>query len=224
MKILVVEDDVRLASLVRRGLEADGHVIENAYTAGDGWNRAWAGYFDVLILDIKLPDSDGMTLCNNLRKEGFTTPILMLTARDSVDDKVAGLRAGADDYLTKPFSFDELKARLEALTRRPSQYVDTNVLLIRNVELNPATSEVKVDDAVVTLTRKEFAVLELLMRNVNQVLTREQILDRVWSTESEPVANVVDAVIARLRAKIDRNRRMKPFIKTVRGLGYKIQL
>lgn len=222
MKILVVEDDVRIATLLRKGLTAAGHLVETAQMAADAKYLAADGHFDVLILDVKLPDYDGITLCKEFRDEGLETPILMLTARDSIDDKVAGLTVGADDYLTKPFAFDELLARLTALTRRPAQFVNTHVLKVKDVELFSNTLEVKRNGVPITLTRKEFAVLELLLRNPNQVLSREVILDRVWGTEVEPVANVVDAVIARLRVKLDKGSK-KPLIKTVRGLGYKVE-
>ncbi len=222
MKILVVEDDVRIAALLRKGLTAAGHLVETTHLAADGKQLASDGHFDVLILDVKLPDYDGITLCKEFREEGLETPILMLTARDSIDDKVAGLTVGADDYLTKPFSFDELLARLTALNRRPAQFVNTNVLTVRDLELFPNSSDVKRNGVPINLTRKEFSVLELLVRNVNQVLSREVILDRVWGTDVEPVANVVDAVIARLRVKLDKGSK-KPIIKTVRGLGYKVE-
>lgn len=223
MKVLVVEDDVRIAALIRKGLTVAGHLVEVTHLAEDGKRLADDGHFDLILLDVKLPDSDGITLCKQLRDEGLETPILMLTARDSIDDKVAGLTVGADDYLTKPFSFEELLARMTALNRRPAQYINTNVIAVRDVELCPSTSEVTRGGTVIPLTRKEFSVLELLMRNVNQVLGREMILDRVWGTDFDPVANVVDAVIARLRVKIDKGSK-KPLIKTVRGLGYKIEL
>lgn len=222
MKVLVVEDDVRIAALLRKGLTMAGHLVETTHLAADGKRLVANGHFDVLILDVKLPDYDGIALCKKLRDEGLETPILMLTARDSIDDKVAGLTVGADDYLTKPFSFQELLARLTALNRRPAQFVNSNVLTVRDVDLFPDRSEVVRNGRTISLTRKEFAVLELLLRNTNQVLSRELILDRVWGTDAEPIANVVDAVIARLRTKLDKGFK-KPLIKTVRGLGYKVE-
>jgi DNA-binding response OmpR family regulator len=222
MKILVVEDDRRLRTLVRKGLESKGHVIDLAQNAEEGRRLAADGHYDVMILDVKLPDTNGVTLCTDLRNQGLKTPILMLTARDSVGDKVLGLTAGADDYMTKPFSFEELAARLIALVRRPPQMVADRVLKARDLVLNMDTCEVHKNDVPISLTRKEFAVLELLMRHPNQVLNRETILDRVWETDFEPAANVVDAVIARLRTKLMLQKKEKPLIKTVRGLGYKI--
>lgn len=223
MKLLVIEDDRKIASLLYKGLGNMGHVVDVAQTARDGWGFLSDGYYDLLILDVKLPDEDGITLCRRIRDEQILVPIIMLTARDSIDDKVAGLSAGADDYLTKPFSFDELKARIIALKRRPPDYEETAVLKVRDVELHPGAFTVKQAGQEVNLTRREFALLELLMRNADQVLTREMILDRVWSTDSDPVANVVESVIARLRQKLGKNKGDKALIKTVRGMGYMMQ-
>jgi two-component system copper resistance phosphate regulon response regulator CusR len=206
MKILAVENDPRFAKLLRQGLEPHGHRLEVAKSAGDGWTMASDSHFDVMILDVKLPERAGISLCKQFRDTGIKTPILMLTARDSVDDKVAGLAAGADDYLIKPFSFKELLARVNALVRRPADLINTDVLRIRNVELNPMTATVTRAGSTLGLTHKEFAILELLMRNANHAMTREFILDHVWGADSDPVANVVDAVIARLRLKLDPTR------------------
>lgn len=224
MKILVIEDDLKLSALLKRGLEKVGHVVETAHRADEGGIRAETPDYDAVILDVKLPDGDGIVLCAKLRKNGVKTPILVLTARDSVDDKVAGLAAGADDYLTKPFSLEELRARLQALMRRNPQYVETVVLRVRDLTLDASAAEVTVAGHRIPLTHKEFAVLELLMRNPNRVFTREQIFDRVWGEGSESVSNVVDAVIARSRSKLDAHTTGKSFITTIRGLGYKMEV
>lgn len=223
MKLLVVEDDARLADLLNRGLKSTGHVVDTADCAAEGWRLVHEGHYDVIILDVKLPDEDGFSLCQRLRKAEVVTPIMMLTARDSIDDKVTGLSAGADDYLTKPFSFAELNARLSALQRRLPQYDDTTVVRVGDVELHPDTFVVKRAGIPIDLTAREFALLELLMRNSGHVMTKEMILNRVWSTDADPVANVVEAVIARLRQKLDTGKQAPPFIKTVRGLGYKVE-
>lgn len=223
VKLLVVEDDRKIASLLYKGLSSGGHVVDVAHTAAEGWRLLCDGYYDIIVLDIKLPDEDGVSLCHRIRDALIQTPIIMLTARDSIDDKVAGLSAGADDYLTKPFSFEELKARIAALGRRPPSYEDTKVLVVGNVELYPQALVVKQAGETVALTRREFALLELLMRNPGQVLTKETILERVWSTDSDPVANVVESVVARLRQKLDKGNERKSPIKTVRGMGYMIE-
>lgn len=222
MKLLVVEDDTRLADLLNRGLRSGGHVVDVAGLATDAWRLVHEGHYDVIILDVKLPDEDGFSLCQRLRKAQVLTPIMMLTARDSIDDKVTGLTAGADDYLTKPFSFSELNARLNALQRRLPQYDDRTVVTVGDVELEPDTFVVKRAGIPIDLTAREFALLELLMRNAGHVMTKEVILSRVWSTDADPVANVVEAVIARLRQKLDVGTNA-PFIKTVRGVGYKVE-
>ncbi|PWI55037.1 response regulator transcription factor [Sulfoacidibacillus thermotolerans] len=222
MKLLVVEDDKRIASLLQRGLTQLGHTIDLAHDGEDGYYLALNSAYDVIILDVKLPSMDGLTVCQELRKSGIHSAILMLTARDSIDDKVTGLTSGADDYVTKPFSFEELSARIQALFRRPAQYVEQQVLRVHSLELYPQTFEVKKQGVPIELTRKEFSLLELLMRNPNQVLSRELILDRLWGADFEPSANVVDAMIARLRTKLG-NGKEKPLIKTIRGVGYKLE-
>ncbi|KUO97171.1 response regulator transcription factor [Ferroacidibacillus organovorans] len=221
MKILIVEDDHRIASLLQRGLERKAHVVELAHTVQTGFQAAIDGLFDVLILDIKLPDGDGMSLCEKLRNVGVTIPILMLTARDSTEDKIAGFHHGADDYLTKPFSFEELHVRLIALARRPAVYVENQVLRCGPLELNTGSAEVFKDGVPLELSRKEFSLLELLMRNAGQVMSRQLILEKLWGSDFEPEANVVEAIVARLRAKLDAPK-SAPLIRTVRGIGYKI--
>lgn len=223
MKILVIEDDLRIASLLQRGLSQMGNTVDLSYDGKSGFQMACDTLYDVIILDIKLPGKDGIAVCKELRKSGVIAPILMLTSRDSVDDKVTGLSSGADDYMTKPFSFEELMARIQALVRRPAQYIEQPVLRVGPLELNPQTFEVRKHGAPLSLTRKEFALLELLMRNQNQVLGRELILDRLWESDFEPSANVVDAMIARLRTKLELGKE-KPSLRTIRGVGYKLEL
>ncbi len=185
-----------------------------------GLEQALHGDYDLLILDVKLPGLDGISICKALRDQNVNSSIIMLTARDSVEDKVEGLAAGADDYLTKPFSFLELDARIQALSRRPKQFVDESVLQVRDLAMYPHLFEVKKSGVNIELTRKEFALLEFFMRNVNRILTREQILDRVWGADEVPMTNVVDALVVRLRQKI--NAKDQALIQTIRGLGYKM--
>lgn len=218
VKILVIEDEPRVADLLVRGLQQAQHVADIAADGKAALELAANGHYDAAVLDVMLPDVDGFQIAQTMRERGDTFPILMLTARDTVDDKVSGLKSGADDYLTKPFAFQELLARLDALGRRSDHF--------QNEEL-VAASLVRRDNTIfchgrsLDLTPKEFQVLDLLMRNKNRVLTRQQILDRVWSTDAEPIANVVDRVIARLRKKV--RAAGGPAIETARGFGYVIR-
>ena len=219
VRILLVEDDHRLANLLQRGL-SKRHMVDWLDNGRMALKQALHGDYDLLVLDVKLPGLDGISLCKALRDERVQSSIIILTARDSVEDKVEGLVAGADDYLTKPFSFLELDARIQALSRRSKQFVDESVLEIRDLVMQPGLFEVKKNGVSIELTRKEFSMLELFMRNPNRVLTREQILDRVWGSDEVPMTNVVDALVKRLRQKIDEKE--QPLIQTVRGVGYKM--
>ncbi|NMP21512.1 response regulator transcription factor [Sulfobacillus harzensis] len=219
MKILVIEDEPRVADLLARGLQQAQHVADVSHTAEDALMLAADGHYDAAIVDVMLPDMDGFTLIETMRDRGDRFPILMLTARDTVDDKVTGLRSGADDYLTKPFAFQELLARLDALSRRSETFQDTNDITVGPVSRRGNT--MYCHGRALDLTPKEFQVLDLLMRNKNTVLSRQQILDRVWSTEADPIANVVDRVIARLRKKL--RAADGPAIETARGFGYVIR-
>ena len=219
MRILLVEDDNRLGNLLKRGL-SKRHLVDWVDDGQMGLEQALFGEYDLLVLDVKLPSLDGISLCKALRDHYIDASIIMLTARDSVEDKVEGLTAGADDYLTKPFSFLELEARIQALSRRPKQFIEETALRVGELEMQPDLFEVKKGGDTIELTRKEFALLELLMRNVNRILTREQILDRVWGADEIPMTNVVDALVARLRQKIDGKG--PSMIQTVRGVGYKM--
>ena len=221
MRGLVVEDESKMAALLRRGLQEEGFAVDIAANGEDG---SWLGTendYDVILLDVMLPDIDGFEVCRRLRAAGRWAPILMLTARDGVQDRVAGLDAGADDYLTKPFSFDELLARVRALLRRgPSERPP--VLSVGDLVLDPATRRVSRGDNEIDLTPKEFALLDLFLRNAGEALSRARILEHVWDFAYDGDSNVVDVYIRYLREKIDR-----PFgrlsIETVRGVGYRLR-
>lgn len=218
---MVVEDELRLGELLKRGLEREGYTVELTATGTAGLSVALAGYFDVIILDAMLPEMDGFEICTKLRAEQCMVPLLMLTARDSVTDRIRGLDCGADDYLTKPFAFGELTARLRALGRRcppagPAR-LEVGDLTMDTEALVATRAGVQLD-----LTAKEMALLELLMRHAGQVLSRDVIFDEVWDFASYPSSNVVDQYVGYLRRKVD-----KPFgrsdIETVRGLGYRLK-
>jgi two-component system, OmpR family, response regulator len=221
MRALVVEDEVKMAALIRRGLVEEGYAADVARTGEDALWMASATPYDAILLDVMLPGRDGFDVCRELRETGVWTPILMLTARDGVDDRVAGLDSGADDYLTKPFSFAELLARLRALTRRGLSERPT-VLEVGSLRLDPATREVWRKGVKVDLSTKEFALLETFMRRPGHVLSRLDLLDHAWDYAYENRSNVVDVYVRYLRAKIDR-----PFgqssIETVRGAGYRLR-
>lgn len=221
MRILLIEDDKHIVGFLKRGLEEEGYVVEVAYDGEEGLDLAEDGEFDLIILDILLPRVDGFTVCQRLRASGNTTPILMLTAKDSVEDRVQGLDLGADDYLVKPFAFEELLARIRALTRR-HRNAEGAVLKVGDLTINLLTREVRRGDRVIELTAREFELLKFLAHHPGRVFTRAQLLERVWGYDFEYSSNVVDVYIRYLREKID-----KPFdrklIHTVRGVGYKLQ-
>ena len=219
--MLVVEDDVKMAGLLKRGLGEEGLSTDVARTGDDALWMAKATEYDAIVLDVMLPGTDGFAVCRSLRESGTWTPVLLLTARNSVDDRVAGLDAGADDYLTKPFSFAELLARLRALFRR-APVERPAILEVGDLRIDPATRQVWRGEAEVALSAKEFALLETLMRRPGQVLSRYQLLEHCWDYAYENRSNVVDVYIRYLREKIDR-----PFdrasIQTVRGAGYRLK-
>jgi two-component system OmpR family response regulator len=221
MRILVVEDEAKMASLIRRGLREEGIVVDIAQSGEDALWMAGSADYDAIVLDLMLPGIDGFETCRRLRAEGIWAPVLILTARDSVEDRVAGLDGGADDYLTKPFSFAELFARLRALCRRGPVERPT-VLEAGGLRLDPATRQAWRGDVEIELSAKEFALLEAFMRRPGHVLTRLQLLDHAWSYEYENRSNVVDVYVRYLREKIDR-----PFgvtsLQTVRGAGYRLR-
>jgi two-component system, OmpR family, response regulator len=225
MRVLLVEDDKRIVNFVFRGLKAEGYAIEVAGSGEEAIALATAGDFQVIILDLGLPDLNGRQVCECLRNKGIETPILMLTARDTVQDKVTGLRSGADDYMTKPFAFEELLARMEALMRRRCGEIkhEFKELKIADLVLNGATHEVKRGEVIIDLTPKEFALLEFFMRMPGKLLSRTRILEQVWGYSSDPLTNVVDVYIRQLRRKIDDAHDLK-LLKTVRGFGYKLDI
>jgi DNA-binding response OmpR family regulator len=222
MHILVVEDERRLASLLRRVLQEERHMVDLALEGQKGLLLATSGTYDVVILDVMLPEVDGMEICHQMRTQGVMSPVLMLTARGTVEDRVRGLNVGADDYLTKPFAMEELLARINALLRRRERPFEVeSQLRVDDLTLDLVRHEAQRAGQIIELTAKEFALLEYLMRHPGQVLTRTQIIDAVWSYDSEALSNVVDIYIHYLRDKIDRNS-SRPLIKTVRSVGYKI--
>jgi len=220
MRVLVVEDEPVIADFIVRGLTEQGYAVDLARDGAAALELADPGSFDVILLDIMLPKVDGLTVCRRLRERGNKTPVLMLTARDTVDDRVRGLDSGADDYLVKPFAFAELVARVRALSRRVPGLTDT-VLRVADLELDTATRSARRGDRGIELTTKEYALLEYLMRNPNRVLTRTMITDRVWNYDTLNLANVIDVYIGHLRRKIDDGHAIR-LIQTVRGAGYKI--
>jgi two-component system OmpR family response regulator len=221
MRVLIVEDEVKMAALLRRGLIAEGMSADVAIKGEDALWMAEATEYDAIVLDVMLPGIDGFAVCSRLRKAGVWAPILMLTARDSVRDRVAGLDGGADDYLTKPFSYAELLARLRALVRRGPVERPTE-LIVGDLRLDPATRRVSRGDDEIDLSAKEFALLETFMRRPGRVLSRFELLEHAWDYDYENRSNVVDSYIRFLRQKID-----KPFgarsIETVRGAGYRLR-
>ncbi|MDQ7841475.1 MAG: response regulator transcription factor [bacterium] len=222
MHILIVEDDQRLGRLLQRVLTEERHAVDLAHSGERGLDLALSGGYDLVVLDLMLPDLDGVEVCRRLRAEGIGTPVLMLTARGTVEDRVAGLNAGADDYLVKPFAMAELLARVNALLRRRDRPAEIpTVIEVADLTLDLLRREVRRDGRVIELTPKEFALLEYLMRNSGTALSRTQIIDHVWRYDMDAVSNVVDIYIHYLRGKIDRNSK-RPLIKTVRGVGYKI--
>jgi DNA-binding response OmpR family regulator len=216
----VVEDEPSIANFVRQGLTEAGYAVDVAWTGREGLDYALAAEYDVLVLDIMLPKLNGLDLLRELRRQGNKTPTLMLTARDTIDNRVEGLDAGADDYLVKPFAFPELLARVRALLRRPPLQTG-NVLQVGDLELDTATREVRRDGRLIDLSPREFALLECLMRHPNQVLTRTQIGEHVWNLDFYNESNVVDVYIGYLRRKLDNDSDL-PLIHTVRGVGYRI--
>lgn len=222
MQILVVEDDLRVADFLDRGLRAEGYAVQLVRNGADGLAAARSGKHGVILLDVMLPGLNGMDLCQTLRSEGHATPILMLTAMSTVEDRVAGLRCGADDYLGKPFAFEELLARIEALARRGGSSPQTLVLLtVGDLEFDREKMRISRAGRAVKLTAKEMALLELLMRHPGRLYSRERILANVWGAHEDPLTNVVDVYVRRLRAKLDEGHAVQ-LIKTVRGLGYKM--
>ena len=223
MHILVVEDEHRLAYLLRRVLLEERHTVDLAYDGPGGLDLALSDSYDVVTLDLMLPGIDGLEICRQMRAERIMTPVLMLTARGAVEDRVTGLNVGADDYLTKPFAMEEFLARVNALLRRRDRRFDEQPqLVVGDLMLDLVRHEARRAGRVIELTAKEFALLEYLMRHPGQALSRTQIVDSVWRYDMEALSNVVDIYIHYLRDKIDQGFG-RPLIKTVRGVGYKIE-
>jgi two-component system copper resistance phosphate regulon response regulator CusR len=220
MRLLIVEDDPELADVLTKGFGESGIETTHAATVPAAQSAARLGTFDVLVLDVMLPGGSGFDLCRELRKEGSTTPILMLTARDTVDDRVRGLDAGADDYLTKPFAFRELLARVRALARRRPALVP-QVLRVADLEVDLASRRVSRAGLQVELTAKEFALLEFLVLHADQVVDRAAITAHVWDENHDPFTNVLEVLVRRLRKKIDDDFEPK-LIQTLRGVGYRL--
>ena len=221
MRLLVAEDEARIARFIQRGLEEEHHAVDVAADGDEAMLLAETNDYDMILLDILLPRKNGLAVCRELRARNVTTPILVLTAKDSVEDRVAGLNTGADDYLTKPFAFDELVARINALMRRRS--LDrTPLLTVGDLTLDPLTHEVRRAGRPIELTNKEYALLAFLMRRPGQVLTRTQIAEQIWDLNFDNESNVIDVYIRYLRKKIDAGHE-RPLIHTVRGVGYTLK-
>lgn len=222
MKILLIEDEHKIANSIKQGLEQERFIVDIAYDGLSGYDLASSEPFDVILLDRLLPKMDGLQICQKLRQQNNHTPILMLTAKAQLQDRVEGLNNGADDYLTKPFAFEELLARIKALTRRPKELTQTT-LCVDNLLLDTTTFDVKRGATSILLSAKEFALLEYLMRRVNKTVTKEQIIQHVWNYDSNILPNTVEVFVGYLRNKIDKPfPKEKKLIHTIRGFGYKI--
>lgn len=221
MRVLVVEDERKISAYVKRGLEEQGYAVDAAFTGREALDWIDTVNFDLIILDLLLPEMNGLTVCRELRKRECRAPILMLTARDGVDDRVAGLDAGADDYLVKPFALKELLARLRALARRATEAPKNTILQLADLALDTLTRRVTRGGQVIALTAKEYAILECLLREPDRVLTRTQIAEHVWNYDVYNQSNIVDVYIRNLRRKVDTPFDVK-LIHTVRGAGYRL--
>jgi DNA-binding response OmpR family regulator len=221
MRVLLVEDEKKMASFIQRGLKEEGYAVDIAYDGEQGWDYVCTNDYDAVILDWMIPKISGLDLCSKIRREGYKTPVLILTARDSIEDKIKGLDFGADDYLTKPFAFDELLARLRALLRRPTQFQEESQLSCGNLKLHLLSRQCFKDGKELVLSQKEFSLLEFLMRRKGEVVSRTQIAEHVWDLHFDPISNTIDVYINFLRRKIDGNQK-KSRIETIRGTGYRL--
>lgn len=221
MTILVIEDEIKITRFIKKGLEMEHYTVDTAYDGEEGYEKASINSYDLIILDIMLPKKDGVEVCKKLREEKVETPIIMLTAKDTVEDRIRGLDAGADDYLTKPFAFGELVARIRALLRR-EKVVKSTSLQVGNLVLDPATHEVFRGDKEISLSSKEYRLLDYMMRRPGHVCTRTMIGEHIWGYNFTDDSNVIDVYISYLRRKIDNGFNEK-LIHTVRDVGYKIQ-
>jgi len=222
MRVLVVEDDKKIASFLVNGLKQSGFAVDHLSDGEEALFLARATSYDVAVVDIMLPKMDGLTLVQSLRRQGIQTPVLFLSARASVDDRVKGLQSGGDDYLTKPFAFSELLARVQALIRRSTKTVEPTTLVVGDLKMDLLSREVARAGATIELQAREFALLEYLMRHSGRVVTKTMILEHVWDYSFDPQTNVVDVLIHRLRNKIDKDF-PKKMIQTIRGVGYVIK-
>lgn len=222
MHILLAEDDERLAHLIEHMLKKERHTVDVVYNGLDAYDYALCSDYDLLLLDWMMPEMTGVDVCLKLRQKAYEKPILMLTAKDAIDDRVEGLDAGADDYLVKPFEFKELFARIRALSRRTQTAIQQDILTIDNLSLNRTTHTVTRDGKDIYLTPREYQLLELLMINAGQVVPRELIYDRIWGFDGEVSNNTIDAFVRLLRKKVDQQHQKK-LIHNVRGLGYKLE-
>jgi heavy metal response regulator len=218
MRVLIIEDEKKIADFIKRGLKEEGYLADVAYDGEEGHFLVSTNEYDLLILDLMLPKIDGISLCRRLRQENVFVPIIMLTAKDSVKDKVSGLDSGADDYLTKPFAFEELLARIRAVLRKGETKTPTKIQ-VADLTLDLLSHKVTRDDREITLTTKEYALLEYLMRNAGTVVTRTMIAEHVWDINFDTLTNVIDVYINYLRNKVD-SRSKKKLIYTIRGRGY----
>jgi DNA-binding response OmpR family regulator len=217
MRVLVVEDEHKIANSIKQGLEQESYAVDVAYTGEDGYDLATTEEYDVILLDLLLPGMDGVTICKNLRAQNIHTPILMLTAKGQITDKVIGLDSGADDYLTKPFSFEELLARVRALSRRPKQTMG-NILKVGDLSLDTSSFEITRAGKTIRLSSREYSLLEYLMRHPNKTLTKDQIIAHVWNYDADVLPNTVEVYVGYLRNKLGK----PDILHTVRGFGYKI--
>lgn len=223
MRILLVEDDKKIARFIEKGFKSAGFVVDHATTGTKGYDMAFDVPYDTLVVDLMLPEMDGITLIQNIRKEKNNTPIIILSARDRVDDRVKGLQAGADDYLTKPFAFSELLARVQALIRRAGNITDPVNLSYADLTVDIVKRQVKRNGDIIELQPLEFSLLEYLIRNRERVVSKTMIMEHVWNYSFDPMTNVVEARICRLRDKIDKQYEPK-LIHTIRGAGYVLKV
>jgi two-component system, OmpR family, response regulator len=222
MRILIVEDEHKIANSIKKGLTQEHYAADVSYTGSEGYDLACSETYDLILLDLMLPDMNGVDICAKLRKQNIHTPIIILTAKSQVQDKVEGLDAGADDYITKPFSFEELLARVRALVRRPKELVDTE-LKVSDLALNTLNYQVQREGKEIKLSSKEYSLLEYMMRNYGRVITKDELISHVWDYDADILTNTVEVYIKNLRDKIDvpfKNK--KALITTVRGFGYKL--
>ena len=223
MRILVVEDEHKIANAIKKGLEQEHFVVDTAFDGSEGYDLATGEKYDLIILDRLLPEMDGLTICKKLRQAKNQAPVLLLTALSQTADKIEGLNSGADDYLPKPFAFEELLARVKALLRRP-QLTESEILSARDISLNTGNFTVKRGLTRIELSHKEYQLLEYLLRNKNKIVTKEQIMAHVWDYEANILPNTIEVFIKHLREKIDKPfPNLTPLIRTLRGFGYKIE-